>query len=52
MARSANLTKTIVYAIEGAIIGVGAILPGISGGVLCVAFGLYEPLMELLTHPK
>ena len=52
MARNANLTKTIVYAIEGAIIGVGAILPGISGGVLCVAFGLYEPLMELLTHPK
>ena len=52
MARSANLTKTIVYAIEGAIVGVGAILPGISGGVLCVAFGLYEPLMELLTHPK
>ncbi len=39
-------------AIYGAIIGVGAILPGVSGGVLCVAFGLFEPLMELLTHPK
>ena len=41
-----------MYAIQGAIIGVGAILPGVSGGVLCVAFGLYEPLMELLTTPK
>lgn len=41
-----------MYAIYGAIIGVGAILPGVSGGVLCVAFGLFEPLMELLTHPK
>ena len=41
-----------MYAIQGAIIGVGAILPGVSGGVLCVAFGLYEPLMELLTSPK
>ena len=52
MAKNINLTKTIVHAIEGAIVGIGAILPGISGGVLCVAFGLYEPLMELLTHPK
>lgn len=52
MVKGINLTKTLIYAIEGAIVGVGAILPGISGGVLCVAFGLYEPLMELLTHPK
>ena len=41
-----------MYAIQGAIVGVGAILPGVSGGVLLVAFGLYEPLMELLTTPK
>ena len=31
--------------------GIGAILPGVSGGVLCVAFGIYEPMMALLTHP-
>lgn len=37
--------------LAGAAVGVGAILPGVSGGVLCVAFGFYEPLMELLTHP-
>jgi putative membrane protein len=37
--------------IQGAIIGAGAILPGISGGVLCVVFGIYQPLMELLAHP-
>jgi putative membrane protein len=30
---------------------VGAILPGVSGGVLSVAFGVYEPMMELLTTP-
>ena len=47
-----NLTQIILYAIQGAIVGVGAILPGVSGGVLLVAFGLYEPLMELLTNPK
>lgn len=52
MVKGTNFTKALLYAIQGAIIGVGAILPGVSGGVLCVAFGLYEPLMELLTHPK
>lgn len=40
-----------MYAIQGAIVGIGAILPGVSGGVLCVAFGIYEPMMALLTHP-
>lgn len=37
--------------IQGAIIGAGAILPGISGGVLCVVFGIYQPMMALLAHP-
>lgn len=47
-----NVRDFVMNAIYGAIIGIGAILPGVSGGVLCVAFGLFEPLMELLTHPK
>ena len=47
-----NLLQALKYVIQGAIVGVGAILPGVSGGVLCVAFGIYEPLMELLTNPK
>ena len=37
--------------LQGAIIGAGAVLPGISGGVLCVIFGIYQPMMELLAHP-
>lgn len=37
---------------QGILIGSGAILPGISGGVLCVTFGLYPALMALLAHPK
>jgi len=36
----------------GVLIGAGAILPGVSGGVLAVVFGLYRPFMELLIHPK
>ena len=34
--------------IKGAVVGVGAILPGISGGVLSVVFGIYRPLMGSL----
>ncbi len=37
---------------QGIMIGGGAILPGISGGVLCVTFGLYRPMMALLSHPE
>ena len=36
----------------GLLIGAGAILPGVSGGVLAVIFDIYRPFMELLTHPK
>ena len=46
-----RILRGIVDFIEGAIVGVGAILPGVSGGVLSVAFGVYEPMMELLTTP-
>ena len=41
----------LILSCKGAIVGTGAILPGVSGGVLCVAFGIYEPLMALLAHP-
>ena len=37
--------------LQGALIGLGAVLPGVSGGVLCVIFGVYAPMMELLSHP-
>lgn len=41
----------LIPAVQGAIVGTGAILPGISGGVLLVAFGLYEPMMALFSDP-
>lgn len=46
-----NKTSPLLRVLQGIVIGGGAILPGISGGVLCVLFGLYQPLMELLAHP-
>ncbi len=42
------LTRVLV----GALVGLGAVLPGISGGVLCVMFGLYKPIIEFLSHPR
>ena len=50
--KNRTVIKNIQYLIQGAIVGIGAILPGVSGGVLCVAFGVYEPMMELLTSPR
>ncbi len=37
--------------VKGMIIGTGAILPGISGGVLAVVLGIYRPVMEFLSNP-
>ena len=37
--------------LEGILIGTGGILPGVSGGALCVVFGIYRPLMELFSNP-
>lgn len=41
----------ILQILQGAFIGLGAVLPGISGGVLSVIFGIYKPMMELLANP-
>ncbi len=43
------LLNVILWFFEGALVGVGAILPGISGGTLCVAFGMYMPIIGLLS---
>ena len=46
-----TLYKIFIHIIQGALVGLGAVLPGISGGVLSVIFGIYKPLMELLSDP-
>ncbi len=56
---SSKTTKTepfspvrfLIRVLQGALIGLGAVLPGISGGVLSVIFGVYKPIMELLSNP-
>lgn len=41
----------ILWVVQGMIVGVGAILPGVSGGTLCYAFGIYDYLIEVLSNP-
>lgn len=40
-----------IQVFQGALIGLGAVLPGISGGVLSVVFGFYKIIMEFLADP-
>lgn len=40
-----------IKVLQGSLIGLGAVLPGISGGVLCVVFGIYKTIMEFLADP-
>lgn len=42
----------IVWFSEGILVGLSAILPGISGGTLCLAFGMYRPAIETISHFK
>lgn len=46
-----SLKTVLLRLVQGFIIGAGGILPGISGGVLSVIFGIYRPVMEVLAHP-
>lgn len=41
----------VLKILSGTLIGVGAVLPGVSGGVLCVIFGIYPAVMDLISHP-
>ncbi len=43
--------NVLIKILKGTLIGLGAVLPGISGGVLCVVFGIYKTIMELLADP-
>ena len=47
-----KILQIILWIFEGILVGIGAILPGISGGTLCVAFGMYHPILELINDIK
>ncbi len=42
--------KIIIDILKGIAIGAGGIMPGISSGVLCVVFGIYEKLIDSILN--
>ncbi len=44
------LLRGLIWVFEGILVGLGAILPGISGGTLCASFGMYRPIIDVLSH--
>lgn len=46
-----SIMQFVIKVLQGSLIGLGAVLPGISGGVLCVIFGIYKTIMEFLADP-
>ncbi len=51
MKRLSSFFPYLLLILKGALVGFGAILPGVSGGTLCAAFGMYRPIIDLLSHP-
>ncbi len=50
--RKNKLLLAFMWFLQGTVVGFGAILPGISGGTLCAAFGMYQPLIETFSSLK
>lgn len=49
--KKSSVMQFVAKIVQGVLIGLGAVLPGISGGVLCVVFGIYKTIMEFLADP-
>ncbi len=45
------VVQVLLWIVQGFLVGIGAILPGVSGGTLCYAFGIYNQLLEVLSSP-
>ncbi len=43
--------EIILWMLQGLVVGVGVILPGVSGGSLLYAFGIYNQILEVLSNP-
>lgn len=48
---SSWVERVLLKLLCGILIGVSAVLPGVSGGILCVIFGIYPIVMDLISHP-
>ena len=49
--KTCSAAQILISVVQGTLIGLGAVLPGISGGVLCVVFGIYKTIISFLANP-
>lgn len=48
--KNKNIKNYLLLAIKGFILGVANIIPGVSGGTLAITMGIYEELIETISH--
>ena len=46
-----SVLQALLWVVQGCLVGIGAILPGVSGGTLCYVFGIYDQVLEVLSNP-
>ena len=44
------MKKNIILVIKGFFMGIANIIPGVSGGTLAITMGIYERLIEAISH--
>ncbi|MGI5950466.1 MAG: DUF368 domain-containing protein [Brooklawnia sp.] len=47
-----SLGNWLIRMVKGVLVGIGFILPGLSGGVLAVIFRIYDPIIRFLSKPQ
>ncbi len=45
------LLQALLWVLQGFLVGIGVILPGVSGGSLLYAFGIYDQILEVMSSP-
>ncbi len=46
-----KILQLFLWIVQGFVVGIGVILPGVSGGSLLYAFGIYNQILEVLSNP-
>jgi len=46
-----DFMKNVILVIKGLIIALANIIPGVSGGTLMITLGIYEEIIDIISHP-
>ncbi len=51
MKKKSFILQALLWVLQGFLVGIGVILPGVSGGSLLYAFGIYDQILEVMSTP-